>query len=158
MGFFTRKCRQCGETPQLRTAPHIEGRVGKSEVEFSSFPYRACGCGRLVKWAFDPGLEFSTQLFDDGVPSARGGRRFPKCFGCGASLANDEECTFHASANLDGLQPIGMTLRLPGYRCPSCGLEQAPPHEFDISSRGHSRTSDTGRALDAALRSIGLPD
>jgi len=134
----------------------VDGRVGASEVEFTNFPYRACTCGRVVRWAFDPGLEFSSQLFDKGVPAARGGRRFPKCRECGGSLANLEAVSFQASAALDGFQPIGMRLRLQGYRCPSCGLEQAPPNELDISSRGHGRSSDTGRALDAAIGSIGL--
>jgi hypothetical protein len=130
--------------------------VGTSEVEFTNLPYRACRCGRVARWAFDPGLEFSTQLFRDGSPEARGGRRFPKCCDCGGSLANLEDVTFHAAANLDGFSPIEMRLRLRGYRCPSCGREQAPPQEFDVSNRGRARSSDTGRALDAAVASIGL--
>jgi hypothetical protein len=156
MGFFTRRCSQCGESPQLRTAPRVEGQVGSSEVEFTNFAYKACACGRVVQWAFDPGLEFSTQLFYEGVPAGHGGRRSPKCCGCGGSLANLEEVTLHASAKLDGLAPIEMQLRLLGYRCPACGLEQAPPDELNISSRGHIRSSDTGRALDAAIESVGL--
>jgi hypothetical protein len=134
----------------------VEGRVGTSAVEFTNFPYRACSCGRVVRWAFDPGLEFSTQLFWDGVPTARGGRRFPKCCDCGSSLSRLEDLTVQASANLDGFSPIEMRLQLRGYRCPSCGREQAPPQELDVSSRGRARSSDTGRALDAAIRSIGL--
>jgi hypothetical protein len=156
MGLFTHKCRRCGTTPQNRTAPTAEARVGASAVEFTNFPYRACSCGRVVRWAFDPGLEFSTQLFHHGVPAARGGSRFPKCRDCGSSLAHPEEVTLRASAELDGFDPIEMAIRLQGYRCPSCGLEQAAPDEFDISSRGRTRTSDTGRALDAAIRSVGL--
>jgi hypothetical protein len=134
----------------------VEGRVGSSEVEFTNFAYKACACGRIVQWAFDPGLDFSTHLFYEGVHAADGGSSSPKCYGCGGSLASLEEVTLHACATLDGFEPIGMKLRLLGYRCPSCGLEQAPPHEFDISSRGRSRSSDTGRAVDAAVASIGL--
>jgi hypothetical protein len=156
MGFFTRRCSRCGEAPQLRTAPRVTGCVGNSEVEFTNFAYKACACGRVAQWAFDPGLDFSTQLFYEGVHAAHGGSRPPRCDGCGGSLASLEEVTLDASATLDGFEPIGMRLRLLGYRCPSCGLEQAPPHEFDISTRRHSRSSDTGRALDAAVGSIGL--
>jgi hypothetical protein len=131
--------------------------VGGSEVEFTDFPYRACACGRVVKWAFDPGGDFSTQLFyDDGVPAARGGRSAPKCRGCGTSLGIPEKVTLQSAATLDDLPPMTMKVRLMGYRCPACGLEQALPHEFDITTRGGRRSSDTGRALDAAIESIGL--
>ena len=156
MGFLMRRCSQCGESPQLRISSRVEGRVGSSEVEFTNFAYKACACGRVVQWAFDPGLEFSTQLFYEGVPSGHGGRRAPKCCGCGGLLAGLEEVTLRSSAKLDGLPPIEMKLRLFGYRCPACGLEQAPPDEFDISNRRHLRSSDTGRALDAAIESVGL--
>lgn len=156
MGFFTRRCSQCGEKPQLRTATQITGCVGSSEVEFTNFPYKACACGRVAQWAFDPGLDFSTQLFYEGVHAAHGGSDSSKCYGCGSSLASLEEVTVEAFAKLDGFEPIGMKLRLLGYRCPSCGLEQVPPHEFDSFTRRRSRSSDTGRALDAAVGSIGL--
>jgi hypothetical protein len=137
-------------------APRIEGQVGSSEVEFTSFSYQACSCGALARWAFDPGLEFSEQLFYDGVPTADGRRGTPTCRSCRTPLDALEEINLSASAHLEGFQPIGMNARLLGYRCPSCGLSQAPPHEFDIGTRSTARLSDTGKALDAAINSIGL--
>ena len=157
VGLFTRKCRRCGEAPQLRIAPRVEARIGTNEVEFTNLPYRACACGRVVKWAFDPGLEFGKQLFYEGVHTAGGSRRHPRCSQCRTSLLNIQEVTLPASAKLDGFQPIGMTVRMLGYRCPECGTEQAPPGAFDVTMKSGSRSSDAGRALDAAFESIGLP-
>jgi hypothetical protein len=106
-----------------------------------------------------PGLDFSAQLFDSdsGVPTASGRRGAPRCHRCGNALARLEPVALHATANLKGFAPIGMTVQLAGYRCPSCGLEQAPPDEFSAGGvyiRG--RASDSGKALDAAVRSLGL--
>jgi hypothetical protein len=112
--------------------------------------------------AFDPDLEFSAQLFDSdsdsGVPTASGPRGAPRCRRCGGSLAQLEPVTLHVTASLRDFAPIGMTIRLPGYRCASCGLEQAPPDEFSAGGvyTSVARTSDGGKALDAAVRSLGL--
>ena len=54
MSFFHRRCKRCGQSPEPKVAPRITGRAGAAEVEFTNFPYRACTCGRLAKWAFDP--------------------------------------------------------------------------------------------------------
>src|SRR5438045_7111094 len=86
MGLFTRSCKACG-TPadQARIAEQVSGRNGDAEVELRNFPYRSCSCGRLKRWAFDPGLEFSEQLFfdDDGIPIAKGRGGHAKCARCG---------------------------------------------------------------------------
>jgi hypothetical protein len=157
VGLFGRKCKDCGASPELKVEPRVHGQVGTSEVEFTNFPYRSCACGHLVRWAFDPGLDFSTQLFDDGVATAKGRRGAPKCARCGAALGETETVELAATAHFDDFAPIGMRLRLLGYRCPACGLEQAPPGEFDAGGMPVSgRSTDTGRALDAAVKSIGL--
>jgi hypothetical protein len=46
---------------------------------------------------------------------------------------------------LEGFEPIAVRAHLLGYRCPVCGLAQAPAHEFDIGRSG-ARSSDTGNA------------
>jgi hypothetical protein len=154
---FRRKCKDCGQSPELKVEPRIHGQVGTSEVEFTNFPYRSCSCGHLVRWAFDAGLDFSEQLFYDGVATAKGRRGAARCSGCGAALGDTEAVELAASAQFDDFAPIGMRLRLLGYRCPGCGLEQAPPGEFDAGGKyGSARSTDTGKALDAAVKSIGL--
>jgi len=114
----------------------------------------------MTQWAFDPGLDFSTQLFfdDGGIAVADGSHGAPRCRRCGAGLARPENVTLTATAAvLEGLVPIGARVRLVGYRCASCSLEQAPPGEFDARGfRSSRRSSDSGKALDAAVRSIGL--
>ena len=158
MSLFRRKCRECGQAPQLTVAPLIRGAAGTSEVEFTNFPYKACRCGRLVQWAFDPGLEFSEQLFaDEGVPTAKGRKGDPICRACGAELGHPEPVTLTATAQLNGFAPISMTVRASGYRCASCGLAQAPPGEFEAGGMySKVRPTDAGRALDAATESVGL--
>src|SRR4051812_28749831 len=157
--MFGRRGRSCGEKPQPRVAPPVEGHVGGRDVEFTNLPYRACACGRLAQWAFDPGLEFSEQLFykDSGAPSAKGRIGAARCRRCDAPLGDPEMVTLEAIASLTGFEPITMRIRLRGYRCPACGTAQAPAGEFDASRWG-SRSTDTGKALDAALRSLGLSD
>jgi len=61
-----------------------------------------------------------------------------------------------ASAALKGFSPIGMRCRLLGYRCPACVLEQAPSDEFDVGARSSAHSTDSGKALEEAVRSIGL--
>ena len=160
MALFRRRCRKCGASPELKVAPRIHGRVGTSEVEFTSFPYRACTCGALARWAFDPGTDFSEQLFfgDSGVATARGPRAAPRCRRCRADLQELQDVILEASARVEDFAPIGLRIHLLGYRCPSCGLGQAPPHEFDAGTwQYRGRSSDTGKALDAAVGSVGLP-
>jgi hypothetical protein len=157
VGLFRRKCKDCGQSPELKVEPLVRGQVGASEVEFTDFPYRSCACGHLARWAFDAGLDFSTQLFYDGVATAKGRRGAAKCSRCDAGLGDPEPVELTATAHFDDFAPIGMRLRILGYRCPSCGLEQAPPGEFDAGGRyGSSRSTDSGKALDAAVKSIGL--
>jgi hypothetical protein len=157
VSLFGRKCKDCGQSPELKVEPLVHGQVGTSEVEFTDFPYRSCACGHLVRWAFDAGADFSTQLFYDGVATAKGRRGAAKCSRCDANFGGTEPVELAATAHFDDFAPIGMRLRLLGYRCAACGLEQAPPGEFDAGGRyGSSRSTDTGRALDAAVKSIGL--
>ena len=158
MEFFRRKCRECGQAPQLTVAPVVRGEAGTSEVEFTDFPYKRCACGRLTQWAFDPGTDFSAQLFEDdgAAPTAKGSAGAPRCRSCGADLGELEPVTLTGTAQLDGFAPISMTLHLRGYRCAACGLAQAPPDEYAAYFRTHGRSSDTGRALDAAVTSLGL--
>ena len=156
MGLFSRSCKNCGEAPELRVAT-IRGSAGAAEVQFTDFPYRACSCGEVSKWAFDPGTEFAEQLFfADGVSTAKGSRSNPSCRRCGAALSVLEPVELVAVARLKGFAPIEMRVRLPGYRCPSCGLEQGPAHEFDRGDRSRGAVGDGGRALDAAVASVGL--
>lgn len=124
-------------------------------MEFTNFPYRACSCGDLVRWAFDPGGEFSEQLFYVGLPVANARRGKATCRACGADLGAPEPVVLSATANLDGLAPIGARVTLVGYRCAACGLEQAMPHAFDVSQSG-ARSSEVGEALDDAVSSLGL--
>jgi hypothetical protein len=81
-----------------------------------------------------------------------------KCKDCGQSPElKVEPLELTATAHFDDFAPIGMRLRLLDYRCPACGLEQAPPGEFDAGGRyGSGRSTDSGKALDAAVKSIGL--
>ena len=159
MGLFTRSCKTCG-TPadQVRTAGQVSGRKGDVEVELRNFPYRSCACGKLTRWAFDPGLEFSEQLFlnDDGVPTARGGGDHAKCVRCGESLGVPRRVRVEAQAHLKGFAPIEFAVTLPGYTCPGCGLEQAPEGSFDTSQ--WLSLSDGAAALEEATRSLGLED
>ena len=128
-------------------------------VEFTNFPYKACTCGHVVRWAFDPGTDFSDQLFfgENAVRTARGSKGAPTCRRCGAPLDGQQQVTLMATAQFDNFAPIEMHMRLLGYHCPACGLDQAPPHEFDAGDiHTRSRSSPTGKALDAAVESIGL--
>jgi hypothetical protein len=157
MGLFTRSCKSCG-TPadQVRVADQVIGRKGDVEVELRDFPYRSCACGQLTRWAFDPGLEFSEQLFftDDGVPTARGRGDHARCARCGEPLGAPQRVRVEAQAHLEGFAPIEFAATLPGYACQGCGLEQAPEGSFDTSLR---RTlSDGAAALEEATRSLGL--
>ena len=144
----------------MKVAPHVHGQVGTSEVEFTNFPYLACMCGEVARWAFDPGTDFSDQLFfgANGLPTARSSLGTVKCQRCGAELNARQEVSLEASAQLAKFAPITMRVRLLGYHCPACGLDQAPPDEFTAGNLPFSthRSSDAGKALDAAVRSIGL--
>jgi len=156
VSLFRRRCKECGESPGPKVAAHLQGQAGTSEVEFTDFPYQACACGRLARWAFDPGLDFSEQLFDGGVATAQGRRGASECCRCGAELGEKSTVVLTASAHLNGFAPIAMRAQLLGYRCPACGLEQAPPGEFDVGTRPSAHSTDSGKALEEAVRSIGL--
>jgi hypothetical protein len=145
---FDRACRSCGQKPAPTVAPPLSGHSGQIQAELTNFPYKACRCGKKVKWAFDPGVDFSTQLFYEGVPTARdddGGR----CAGCEGGL--DGAATLVVltlDVQLEGLQPVRARITAPGFRCPSCGLEQAAPGTLE--SFGYAE------ALSNAIATTGL--
>ena len=149
MFSFRRRCRACGQPASLTVAEHLAGRAGDVEVEFTNFPYHSCSCGKLSRWAFDPGTDLSTQLFweSDGVATAKGSRRHPSCARCGSELSMLQPVDLAAEANLEGFAPIGFHARLPGYVCSSCGLAQAPPDTFREAGMD---------ALNDAVRGLGL--
>jgi hypothetical protein len=149
MFFFRRRCRACGQGASLTVAERLAGRAGDVDVEFTSFPYRSCSCGKLTRWAFDPGTDLSTQLFweSDGVATAKGSHHHPRCARCGSELSTLQPVDLAAEARLKGFAPIGFRARLPGYVCSSCGLAQAP-QDF---ARG-----DGAVALLDAVRAVGL--
>jgi hypothetical protein len=162
VGLFRRRCRKCGQPAELKIAPRIHGQAGTTDVEFTNFPYSACECGRLARWAFDPGVDFSTQLFYDenGLATADGDRDAPACRRCGSDLGRTEVVTLEATAHLAGFAPIGLRIQVNGYSCSSCGLSQAPANEFAANFgiySGFVQATDSGRALSAAVRSLGLP-
>jgi hypothetical protein len=107
VALFRRRCKECGGSAELKVAPRIHGQVGTSKVEFTGFPYRACACGHLARWAFDPGTDFSTQLFfgENGVQTARGSRAAPKCRRCGAALGGHRRVVLETSAQFDDFAP-----------------------------------------------------
>lgn len=158
MGLFHRSCSVCGERPRPKVATRLNGHNGDADVEFTNFPYRSCSCGKLAKWAFDPGTDLSTQLFWDksGIPRAKGTKRAPVCARCGTILGAPEQVELAAQVRLKGFEPIDFRTRLQGFVCQSCGLAQAPRGSFDRTKSG-GPVSDGARALDDAVRSIGLP-
>jgi hypothetical protein len=146
---FRRRCRACGQPASLTVAEHLDGRAGDVEVEFTDFPYRSCSCGKLTRWAFDPGTDLSTQLFweSDRVATAKGSLRHPRCARCGSELRTLQPVDLVAEAHLEGFAPIGFHARLSGYVCSSCGLAQAPPDTW---------ADDGAAALMDAARAVGL--
>jgi hypothetical protein len=148
--LFRRSCSQCHTKPEPKVAPAIAGQAGQVEVELRNLPYVACRCGRLARWAFDPGTDLSEQLFFSGVPFARSG---PSCSRCGFKLGAHTSVELHAEARIDGFEPIEFLMRGPGWQCSACGLGQAVPGLFDA----WPRPADGARALASAVERLGLP-
>jgi len=116
---------------------------------------RACDCGKVAKWAFDPGGDMSTQLFwsDSGIAFANNGEGSPRCARCGSALSGMQPVELSAEARISG-DTIGLRACLNGYVCPSCGLEQAPAGTFDMDNYGLG--AEGAKALKGAIRSVGL--
>jgi uncharacterized protein with PIN domain len=155
--FFRRRCRACGQPLSSSVAEHLQGRAGATEVELTNFPYRSCPCGKLTRWAFDPGTDFTTQLLwgEGGIAVADGSTRRPRCASCRSELGALQPVELAAEVRMESFAPIGVRARLPGYVCLSCGLAQAPPDYFDVAGKGHA-PFDGGKAMLDALRAIGL--
>ena len=156
MGLFSRACKSCGTKPEPRIAERLAGKRGDTAVELTNVPYKACTCGRLVEWAFDPGADLSEQLFwkPSGIPFARGSGDNPTCARCGSPLGASHAVELAAEARIDGFEPIGFRAWLSGYTCPGCGLEQAPAATFVTDTWGVG--AEGAEALEDAVRSIGL--
>jgi hypothetical protein len=156
MLFFRRRCRVCGQPLSSTVVEHLQGRAGETEVELTNFPYRSRPCGKLTRWAFDPGTDFTTQLLGkDGIALAEGRSRHPRCASCRSELGAPQPLELAAELRMEGFAPIGFRTRLPGYVCSSCGLAQGPPDYFDVAGKGHA-PFDGGKAMLDALRAIGL--
>jgi hypothetical protein len=152
--LFSRVCRSCGEKPRLTVAPCIVGRKGDVEVELWNLPYETCACGRQARWAFEPSREFAEQLFRTVAVARKPVLRLERCARCDADLEQPTKIELRAEARLSGFGPIGFRTSVPGFRCASCGLEQAIPGSFDVGKSGP--VSDGALALAAAAATLGL--
>lgn len=134
----------------------VAGRAGNVEVEIRNMPYKACSCGRHAGWAFDPGADFSTQLFWDGkiATAKRSLRGRSQCARCNSRLDEPFRVECHAQVQLEGFAAIDFRTRAPGFRCASCGLEQVAGQTFELSKFGS--VSDGADALENAFRELGL--
>jgi hypothetical protein len=152
--LLRRTCGECGTRPELTVAERITGRRNEVEVELTNFPYKSCRCGRVAKWAFDPGTDLSTQL-SEGIPFTSDVGR---CAGCGSVHLGRQPVELAAEARLEGFEPIGFRTRLTGFVCAKCGLGHAPDGAFGFHPITGLPYSDGAAALLEATRQLRLPD
>lgn len=128
----TRSCDRCRGETEIIISDVVSGEADPLRITLNNLPLLNCvqGHHQFIRPEF--GAELLTHLLQEDEPALPAGEEkglFMKkylCEECGAELEPkpDHRHTFSIEVPLEGVDPIGIDLTMPVYRCSACGKEQ----------------------------------
>ncbi|MDH3218883.1 MAG: hypothetical protein OEO19_05040 [Gammaproteobacteria bacterium] len=128
----TKSCDRCRGETELTLIEAVGGEADPLRITLKNLPLLACQQGhhQFIRPQF--GAELLTHLTQEEEPGLPAGEEkgfFKKkylCESCGAELEPkpDHRHTFSFDIKLDDIDPVGVDLSMPVYRCSACAKEQ----------------------------------
>ena len=128
----SKSCDRCHAHTDLTTVDSVDGKADPLCITLKRLPLLSCGQGHRQFVRPEFGAELLRHLTEEDEPELPAGEEkglFMKkyfCESCGEELEAkpDHRHTFSIEVSLDDVDPIGVDLSMPVYRCSSCGKEQ----------------------------------
>lgn len=128
----SKSCDRCRGETELTVIDEVGGEADPLRITLNNLPLLRCDQGhqQFVRPQFGAELlEHLTQQDEPGLPAGEEKGLFMKkylCASCGAELEarSDHRHTFSIEVPLDDVEPVGVELSMPVYRCPTCAHEQ----------------------------------
>jgi len=128
----SKSCDRCRGETELTVIDEVGGEADPLRITLNNLPLLRCGQGhqQFVRPQFGAELlEHLTQQDEPGLPAGEEKGLFMKkylCENCGAELEPraDHRHTFSIEVPLDDVEPVGVDLSMPVYRCSACAHEQ----------------------------------
>ena len=125
-------CDRCRGETELTVIDEVGGEADPLRITLINLPLLRCGQGhhQFVRPQFGAELlEHLTQEDEPDLPAGEEKGLFRKkylCESCGAELEAqpDHRHTFSIEVPLDDVEPVGVELSMPVYRCSACAREQ----------------------------------
>ena len=128
----TNACKRCQGETRHHSIPYADGTAEPLKIRLHDLPVLKCEAGHKQFLAPQfPGMLLDHLLQEDEpeLPTGEEKGLFKKrylCESCGEELEAkpDHRHTFSLEVVLEELDPIGVDLTMPVYRCSGCGKEQ----------------------------------
>ncbi|MDH3386441.1 MAG: hypothetical protein OEN02_00935 [Gammaproteobacteria bacterium] len=128
----TKSCDRCRGETELTLIEAVDGEADALRITLRNLPLLACQQGhrQFIRPQF--GAELLTHLTQQDEPELPAGEEkglFKKkylCASCAADLEPkpDHRHMFSFDVKLEDIDPVGVDLSMPVYRCSACGKEQ----------------------------------
>ena len=125
-------CNRCHAETEITVINAADGEAEPLRIRLKGLPLRTCpeGHRQFVRPQF--AAELLSHLTEQDEPELPAGRekglimKKYLCESCGESLEPkpDHQHTFSIDIELEDLEPFGVDLTMPVYRCSACGKEQ----------------------------------
>jgi len=137
MQLNTMRCKECKGEMSLRALEPIDGEQHGVHMRIEGMPAMQCAEGHKRFVAPEFAVKMMEALMADRLVPLDGAKEkglLKKrycCPGCGRELGADGEGRVEAKRVLEmkGLEPFGVQVELPKYRCASCGRESTEPRD-----------------------------
>ncbi len=125
-------CNQCRAETEVTIVNFADGEAEPLRLRLKEFPLRACAEGHRQFVRPEFAVELLQHLTEEDEPALPAGEekglivKKYLCESCGESLEAkpDHRHTFSIEVKLDDLDPFGVDLTMPVYKCSACGKEQ----------------------------------
>jgi len=125
-------CNRCHAETKLTIINFADGEANPLRIRLKEFPLRACPEGHRQFVRPDFAAELLQHLTEEDEPALPAGKekgliiKKYLCESCGEALEPkpDHRHIFSIDVGLKNLEPFGVDLTMPVYKCSSCGKEQ----------------------------------
>jgi len=128
----SKSCDRCRGETEMTVIDEVGGEADPLRITLHNLPLLRCGRGhrQFVRPQFGAELlEHLTRYDEPDLPAGEEKGLFLKkylCASCGAELEAeaDHRHTFSIEVPLDDVEPVGVELSMPVYKCRACAREQ----------------------------------
>jgi DNA-directed RNA polymerase subunit RPC12/RpoP len=125
-------CNRCRAETEITIVNFADGEADPLRIRLKEFPLRTCPEGHRQFLRPDFAAELLQHLTEEDEPQLPAGEekglimKKYLCESCGQSLEPkpDHRHTFSIEVELSDLDPFGVDLSMPVYKCSACGKEQ----------------------------------